>query len=131
MVAVRLPRVTVSPEGEAHASAERPLSLPLRSRPTAQSFAIVEGYVGCCCLLLSRDHGTCVSSESGGRRYRYLLVDPTREEESLASSRFTLTVQQDTGDLLSVYQPGGAPVALDVVRECLETVRRHAAASRS
>ncbi|XP_072961057.1 uncharacterized protein [Typha angustifolia] len=54
---------------------------------------------------------------------KYILVDPTAEEESIMET--FVTVALDTlGNLLSIYKPGGAaPVHASTIKECIVLAR--------
>ncbi|KAK7863974.1 hypothetical protein R5R35_000084 [Gryllus longicercus] len=53
-----------------------------------------------------------------------ILVDPTSDEESLASGLVTITVQND--QMCSVYKPGGSPLADENMQACLSRARTRA-----
>lgn len=53
---------------------------------------------------------------------KYLLVDPTDEEHSLADS--TLTISTCEGQLSYVYQPGGSPVESKQFEKCVKIAHR-------
>lgn len=48
----------------------------------------------------------------------FILLDPSRDEESVADSRITLVLRSN-GELRAVHKPGGNPVPIDAVRKCL------------
>lgn len=54
-----------------------------------------------------------------------LLVDPTHDEEDLASGSITIVVGKDQ-QLCGVHKPGGAPVGDAVLQKCVEAaILRH------
>ena len=49
----------------------------------------------------------------------YVIADPTAEEESLMSAAVTILASTD-GRLCGVNKPGGSPVPLEKLKECME-----------
>eukprot|EP00128_Syssomonas_multiformis_P010230 Colp12_sorted_trinity150504_noHs@26308 len=58
---------------------------------------------------------TTVCQFDGG----FLLADPTREEEELASGTFTVVTGSD-GNLLAIHRPGGAGLSDQQLSECVK-----------
>lgn len=50
---------------------------------------------------------------------RYLLVDPTSEEEDLLNSVITIAYS-NRGQLCLVYKPGGTVISTDQMKECIQ-----------
>ena len=95
----RLPRVTVEAEGGALVVAEEAaLPLPLGPAPLAVSFGVLDGQ---------------------------LLLDPTREEESLVSTGFTVLVDADAA-FAGLHKPGGAPLDDDLLARATQAARERA-----
>ena len=95
----RLPRVTVEAEGGALVVAEEAaLPLPLGPAPLAVSFGVRDGQ---------------------------LLLDPTREEESLVSTGFTVLVDADAA-FAGLHKPGGAPLDDDLLARATQAARERA-----
>ena len=53
-----------------------------------------------------------------------VLIDPTRDEEDLASAVFSFSYSTD-GQLCGVHKTGGSIVAPSVMHQCMETARRN------
>jgi exosome complex component RRP43 len=58
---------------------------------------------------------------------RHLLLDPTREEEAVSDARITL-VLRPSGELRAVHKPGGAPISVAAVGNCLDLAKTRLAA---
>lgn len=54
---------------------------------------------------------------------RYLLADPTNEEEELLSSSFTV-IYNNKNQLCSIWKPGGTMVTEDRLKECIEITKQ-------
>ncbi|CAG5135188.1 unnamed protein product [Candidula unifasciata] len=54
---------------------------------------------------------------------KLLLVDPTREEESMATGAVTIVTEGD--NLCSIYKPGGTPLTENQIDNCIERAFTH------
>jgi len=75
---------------------ERVVPLSLRDIPVALTFASIDGH---------------------------LIADPTTEEESFATTSFTL-VYNNKGQLFSAFKPGGTPISDQQLLECSLLARK-------
>lgn len=53
-----------------------------------------------------------------------ILADPTAEEESLASGSITVVVVND--HVSSVHKPGGTPISVDKLDDCINETKKQA-----
>lgn len=56
----------------------------------------------------------------------HILLDPSREEEHVADSRVSLVLRSN-GDLRAVHKPGGSPVPIEAVSQCLPDAQKQQA----
>ncbi|XP_009957260.1 PREDICTED: exosome complex component RRP43, partial [Leptosomus discolor] len=97
---VQLPSVTVNEEtGSSEVNLKQKNPLIIRKHPVATSFAIFDDAL--------------------------LIVDPTAEEEDLATGTVTI-VTDDEGRLCSVHKPGGSPLTGAKLQDCItRAITRH------
>ncbi|NWH44038.1 EXOS8 protein, partial [Fregata magnificens] len=97
---VQLPSVTVNEEtGLSEVNLKQKNPLIIRKHPVATSFAIFDDTL--------------------------LIVDPTAEEEDLATGTVTI-VTDDEGRLCSVHKPGGSPLTGAKLQDCItRAITRH------
>ncbi|XP_066474117.1 exosome complex component RRP43 [Tiliqua scincoides] len=97
---VQLPAVTINEEtGLAEVNLEEKTPLTMRKQPVATSFVLFDSLV---------------------------IVDPTTEEEDLATGVLTIVTDEE-GNLCSVYKPGGSTVTGAKLQDCISRARtRHA-----
>ncbi|KAK4829957.1 hypothetical protein QYF61_008088 [Mycteria americana] len=97
---VQLPSVTINEEtGLSEVNLKQKNPLIIRKHPVATSFAIFDDTL--------------------------LIVDPTAEEEDLATGTVTI-VTDDEGRLCSVHKPGGSPLTGAKLQDCItRAITRH------
>uniref|UniRef100_A0A8D0LBL6 Exosome complex component RRP43 n=1 Tax=Sphenodon punctatus TaxID=8508 RepID=A0A8D0LBL6_SPHPU len=97
---VQLPKVTINEEtGLAEVNFKEKTPLNIRKHPIATSFAIFDDTL--------------------------LIVDPTAEEEDLATGSITVVMDED-GRLCSVHKPGGSGLTGAKLQDCItRAVTRH------
>uniref|UniRef100_A0A8C4UVV5 Ribosomal RNA-processing protein 43 n=1 Tax=Falco tinnunculus TaxID=100819 RepID=A0A8C4UVV5_FALTI len=97
---VQLPSVTINEEtGLSEVNLKQKNPLVIRKHPVATSFAIFDDTL--------------------------LIVDPTAEEEDLASGTVTVVTDEE-GRLCSVHKPGGSPLTGDKLQDCItRAITRH------
>ncbi|KAJ6658270.1 hypothetical protein lerEdw1_020542 [Lerista edwardsae] len=96
---VQLPAVTINEEtGLAEVNLKEKTPLSMKKQPVATSFVLFDSLV---------------------------IVDPTAEEEDLATGALTIVTDEE-GNLCSVYKPGGSALAGAKLQDCISRARtRH------
>ncbi|XP_062975059.1 exosome complex component RRP43 [Elgaria multicarinata webbii] len=96
---VKLPAVTVNEEtGLAEVNLKEKIPLTIRKQPVATSFVLFD---------------------------KLVIVDPTAEEEDLATGTLTIVTDEE-GNLCSVYKPGGSALTGAKFQDCINRARaRH------
>jgi len=92
---VRLPKATFE-DNIVSATKECPIKLNIKHYPIPLSFGIYDS--------------------------KYVLVDPTSEEEGLLDSSFTI-VYNNIGELCSIYKPGGTAINENNLRLCMQRAK--------
>lgn len=101
---VRLPAVSIDEDTSlAVASSVRSIPLQLSSYPVSTSFVIFDDSI--------------------------LLADPTKEEETMATGIVTMVMTED-GNLCKVHKPGGSPLPVSKMLDCIARSKERAAQVR-